>query len=153
LESLRGVAHTDVRRFVVALGEAAAGERVDLALALQPFGIDTTGVELFELERRARRVFALTTAEDGAPVAAPVAPPAPPAPVAPAPAASPPAAASRPPRDAGVPTGAAPRPAARDAGAPRAPSVASAPSDRAPMVSVIVPTHDRPAMLRTALES
>ncbi|MCC6850398.1 MAG: glycosyltransferase [Deltaproteobacteria bacterium] len=148
LEHLRGVAHTDVRRLVVALDAAAHAERSDLAMALAPFGIDTTGVELFERERAARRVFSLTDPER----AATVAPSAPPRP-------APSGAAAH---AAGDRTAAAPAASAPDA-APPAPAPAAvrprashrdhAGGVRRPTVSVIVPTHDRPDMLRGALGS
>ncbi|MEO7433997.1 MAG: glycosyltransferase, partial [Candidatus Binatia bacterium] len=63
IEALRPVAHTDVRRLVMALDAAATAERTELVSALQPFGIDKTGVELFERERATRRVYSLTAPE------------------------------------------------------------------------------------------
>ncbi|MCC6764889.1 MAG: glycosyltransferase [Deltaproteobacteria bacterium] len=135
LEQLRGVAHTDVRRLVVGLEAAASAERTDLALALAPFGIDKTGIELFERERAERRVYAPTDPER----AGAVAPSAPATPL-PASATPPPAATAR-------PASAAPPPAASARPAP------AANGGRRPTVSVIVPTHDRPDMLRTALRS
>ena len=156
LESLRGVAHTEVRRLVVALGDVAASERVDRAYALAPFGIDTTGVELFELERRARQVYSLTAADDPTPAAersASVTVDAAPAVSRSAPAPTPPstprsAAAAVPASDARHVT-----PPTAEAARVPAPPALPAPHVRTPLVSVIVPTHDRPATLRVALES
>ena len=133
LETLRGVAHTDVRRLVLALEAAASHQRADLIAAIQPFGIDKTGVELFERERALRRVWSLTDAEAPAPSAAVAAAAAAPRIATPPPAASPEGAASR--------EGAAPATAVSPA------TVAT------PTVSVIVPTYNRPEMLREALRS
>src|SRR6185295_15797191 len=82
IEMLRNVAHTEVRRLVMALEAAATGERAELAAVLPPFGIDRTGVELFERERALERVYSLTDGASEVPPAAPVAAPRP----APAPA-------------------------------------------------------------------
>jgi GT2 family glycosyltransferase len=144
LDALRGIAHTDIRRLVLVLTEAAAAERVDLALGLPPFGIDRTGVELFELERRARRVFALTDDEaiSGAASSGPT-------PVTVSPPAALPAAPI--PHAAGAAAGTATPTASRPTDART--SSLPAPTVRAPLVSVVVPTHDRPEMLRAALVS
>jgi len=137
IEALRPVAHTDVRRLVMALEAAASAERIELVTALQPFTIDKTGVELFERERALRRVYSLTAPEASVAPAARQPAPAAPAPVrsavAPPPPARPAAAAATPPTSA---TTALPLP-----------TVAT------PAVSVIVPTHDRPDTLRIALQS
>ncbi len=121
LESLRSVPHADIRRLVLALEAAATDERRELAFALQPFGIDTTGAELFERERALRRVYSCTdpsestsseTAAPRVPAAAPVV-----------------------------------------SSVVAAPAPLTAPTAPVPMVSVIVPTYNRPATLRRALES
>jgi GT2 family glycosyltransferase len=146
LESLRGVAHTDIRRLVLALEAAATQERADLAAALAPFGIDKTGVELFERERALRRVFSISSGDA-------IAPSAPTTVVTGGEAARPDA------RPAAAPTVAAPAPTPAPAHAPTpvraaAPAPSGSTADaRRPMVSVIVPTHDRPDTLRVALES
>jgi glycosyltransferase involved in cell wall biosynthesis/predicted Ser/Thr protein kinase len=132
LDTLRGVAHTEVRRLVLALEAAASHQRADLVAAIQPFGIDKTGVELFERERALRRVWSLTagdaspsedvTIRTGAIAASAVA--------------------------AGVSPASAP-----SASAVRAPSAVSPERVGGPAVSVIVPTFNRPEMLREALRS
>lgn len=145
VEQLRSVAHTEIRRLVVGLETAASQGRAELAAGLTPFGIDTTGVELFDLERAGRRVFALSD-------------PTPPATATPE---TPPTAArashvAPPPPDMPAAT-ASPRPEAPVSEAPSAPRVPIAGTTSStvsrPTVSVIVPTHDRPETLRVALES
>lgn len=134
LDRLRDVAHPDIRRTALALEAAAAAERSDAAMALQPFGIDTTGVELFARERAARRVWSLTEPGLRSTPAAPAA--------AHAGAEAPPDATSGTGGD-GADNDDTPQPAS------------APPRDvrQRPNVSVIVPTLDRPDMLRTALES
>lgn len=143
VERLRSVAHTEIRRLVVALEAAADQSRAELAAGLMPFGIDTTGVELFDRERAARRVFALSDPTPDATVRQDTRPPASASRVAPA-APVTPAAAAPPRRET-------PAPAAAAAPPPVAPRPAS--SGARPQVSVIVPTHNRPETLRVALES
>lgn len=163
LDQLRNVAHTDVRRLVATLGEAATQERVELALAIAPFGIDTTGVELFDRERALRRVYACTHVEAGTASDAPRSTPAATRATA---AASRPGAPRQAPASASAEATHAPaertHPPAEATHAPAEPAHASGPRPapratvpavRAPRVSVIVPTHDRPAMLKLALES
>jgi GT2 family glycosyltransferase len=137
LATLKNVAHTDVRRLVVALEAAATAERRELAAVLQPFGIDKAGVELFARERAARRVYSLTDPDAASDPAAPHGAHA---------------ATLAPTRAA--PAAAAPRPASGSAHAPHASSNAlPPPTVRTPTVSVIVPTVNRPDPLRTALQS
>lgn len=142
IDQLRSVAHTEIRRLVVALEAVATQGRAELAAGLMPFGIDTTGVELFDRERAARRVFALTDPTSG--VGAPEAPRAAAAVSSVAPAAAP-ARPSAPPRREAPP--------AATPTASRAPIAATPSTVARPAVSVIVPTHDRPETLRVALES
>lgn len=127
LEPLRGTPHPDLRRLVLALDAALAGERADAAAGIAPFAIDRAGVELFERERALRRVFSFSDPTASTPPATVSRPSAP-------------ATPSRP-RDAAPP-------------APAAVATPSPASARAtPMVSVIVPTLNRPDTLRHALES
>ena len=140
----------------MALEAAASTERVDLAMTIAPFGIDKTGVELFDRERAARRVWSLTDGDGGVAPASTVG------------AAGRTASATRP---VGAPSEPQSAPAAVRAGggdtaaigrggdaAARASHATPGRAARVvapsrPMISVIVPTHDRPDTLRVALET
>ncbi|MBI3769877.1 MAG: glycosyltransferase [Deltaproteobacteria bacterium] len=132
LEALRSTPHPDLRRLVLALEAAATRGRTDAAAAIVPCTINWHGVELFERERALRRVFSFSDATASTPPAIASPPSASPLRI-PSPPASPPRSPS--PRTATPP--------------PTKPK----PLRATPMVSVIVPTHDRPDTLRQALES
>ena len=134
LTPLRATAQADLRRLVLALETAAKHGRADAVATISPSTINRAGIELFDREREARRVFSLTEQGGAAPTAresdaAPAGEPR-----AQATSATPPAtvAAVAPARPALPPSDTAPR---------------------TPMVSVIVPTLDRPDTLRQAIES
>ncbi|HEY2387433.1 MAG TPA: glycosyltransferase [Candidatus Binatia bacterium] len=140
LEPLRSTAQADLRRLVLALETAAKHGRADAVATISPSTFNHAGIELFERERAARRVFSLT--EQGG---------APPKPLTPAKAPMPRRDAAPAPRATAA--SAAP-PAARPAvSTPPAPPPAAVAAPRTPMVSVIVPTLDRPETLREAIES
>ena len=66
LESLRNVAHTEIRRLVLALEAAATNERVDLAAALPPVRHRQDRGRALRARARLKRVFSLTDgASDG----------------------------------------------------------------------------------------
>ena len=60
LEPLRRTADANLQRLVLALEAAATHQRADTAAAIAPATVDRTGIELFERERGARRVFSCT---------------------------------------------------------------------------------------------
>jgi GT2 family glycosyltransferase len=141
LEPLRSTPHADLRRLILALETAAKHGRADAVQTIVPSTINRAGVELFERERR--RVFSFTDGSVSTPPvtashasALPVVPP----PAPPRSATPPPRAATPPPRTPPPSRTTPPPPASRT-------------SLRTPMVSVIVPTHNRPDTLRHALES
>lgn len=127
--SLSSVGPTDepVLRIADALEAAAARDASDAAMRIAPLVVDRTGIELFAREQARRRVYAITDPPAKPPASTRPSHEPPPAPKNVT--ASPPVAAS----------------AAAPARPPAVPG--------RPMVSVIVPTHDRPEMLRDALAS
>ncbi len=142
LEPLRATPRADLRRLVLALETAARHGRADAVATINPSTIDRTGVELFERERERRRVFSLT--EQRAATASPERPRSPAA-----------AADTRAPRarDRVLPAPAPPAPVPAGPAVGGASPSGSTGGPRTPMVSVIVPTLDRPDTLRQALES
>jgi GT2 family glycosyltransferase len=143
LEPLRSTAQADLRRLVLALETAAKHGRADAVATISPSTFNHAGIELFEREHEARRVYSLTEQEGtkAAPVAAPLAPHCDAAPASPA---------TAPAARASAAPGAPPMPTRPTASVPPPVSIAA---PRTPMVSVIVPTLDRPEMLRQAIES
>ena len=144
LEPLRSTAQADLRRLVLALETAAKHGRADAVATISPSTFNHAGIELFERERDARRVYSLTEQEGAN--AAVSAPPAPRRDTAPAP-----RPATAPASRAAAAPAVPPAPARGTAASVPPPASVAAP--RAPMVSVIVPTLDRPEMLRQAIES
>ncbi len=140
LPDLRTASQAAFREAAEAMTAAAERERSEMLLRLPVFPLRRDGIELFEREARAARVWSVTALADRTlPVTA----------LAPTP--SPGSAAAR-----GAPAVAPPSISApvMPPSAPDVPADWRGPaSATAPMVSVIVPTHDRPDTLRLALKS
>lgn len=139
LPELRAATGDAFRRLLPALEAAVVQGRADAAAAIAPLAVERGGIELFTREAALRRVFAFTDAAAGEGAPTPSTDTASvPSPHAPSP------------RVDATPT---PTPAPA-AAAPETRSSGAAPPVRPrPLVSVIVPTHDRPQLLRQALES
>jgi GT2 family glycosyltransferase len=143
LPRLRTESPAALREAVEAMTVAVAGERSEAFLRLPVVSLRRDGIELFEREARAARVWSVTAAAAReAPVTAPA-----------------PTVALRGSAPSPAPIAHAVAPRSRSAPA-MPPSASDVPADwrgpapaAAPMVSVIVPTHDRPDTLRLALES
>lgn len=127
LPALQGAAHPEVRRLAEQMAAATQQRQRDAFFRLPAFVLGRDGVELFEREASMLRVHAFTdqSAGEAAPVQAVTVPAPAPAPITPAPAA--PAVSV-----------AAPIPS---------------PQPNRPLVSVIVPTMNRPDLLRASLRS
>lgn len=134
LPGLRAASHPALRQFAETMQALAQQQQRDGFLRLPAFALDRTGVELFEREAARARVvsFSLPGGEPSSEV--------PTLPLAVLPAASEP---SRPQTTS--------PPERRTPVAP--PYTKAPPAAATPLVSVIVPTHNRPATLRVALES